>query len=142
MKAADYKKRIWTYEKRRKEAYKTSRRLSTKIWQMRKCLYSMEAREKQRKGKVERLVASINDFFSVDIKSSRYDKSHKIARNVYFKIGIESQLKQTDLCRAINRRGGAKTASSSRMNFTKTFKENPENKEIFYNFKSYYKSLG
>lgn len=136
---SEYKKRIWTYEKRRTESYKTSRRLSSKIRQMKACLASREARERKSNEKVDSLLEAINNFFCVDIKNGRSDFDHKLARNVYFKIGLEMQIREVLLCKKINR--STKTASYHREVFTKSFKTNPINRKSFYNFKYYLKSL-
>lgn len=135
----EYKKRIWQYEKRREKSYQTSRRLSDKIRQMKACLASREVREKNINDKVMVLLENINNFFCVDIKSGKTDYHHKLARNVYYKIGLEMQIQEAMLCRKINRR--PQTASYNREVFTKSFKDNPANKQAFYNFKDYLKSV-
>lgn len=138
MDISEYKKRIWQYEKRRKESYATSRRLSAKIRQMKQCLAAREARVVKANKKIDSLINAVNDFFSVDIKSSSRESVHQLARKVYFKIGLEMQLREVLLCRRIKRR--PQIASYHREVFTASFKSNEENKKVFHNFKQYYKN--
>jgi hypothetical protein len=138
MTISEYKRRIWIYKNRRKQAYITSRRLTTRISQMQSCLRSREAREKKANDKINSLIKSVNDFFGVDIRSNKVDLSHKLARNIYYKIGIEKQLREVLLCKSVNR--NAKAASYGRSVLTKSFKTNPENKKAFHNFKNYFEN--
>jgi hypothetical protein len=139
MEISEYKKRIWQYEKRREASYATSRRLSAKIRQMKQCLASREARIEKANIKIDSLINAVNDFFSVDIKSSSRESVHQLARKVYYKIGLEMQLREVILCRRINRR--SQIASYHREVFTASFKTNEENKKVFHNFKEYIKII-
>lgn len=138
MTISQYKKKIWQYEKRRKQSYATSRRLTAKIRQMRACLATREAKVKKANKKIDSLIEAVNDYFSVDIQSPKKDAVHLLARKVYYKLGLEMQLREVFLCRKVNR--ATKTASYHREAFTRSFKTKPENKETFHNFKDYFKN--
>ena len=138
MTVSNYKKKLWTYRKRRSDHYRHWKSLSKTIRNMESALHQRELREKKAEAKIEFIINCINDFFSVNIKSAKWDKEHKLARFVYYKFGIESQLRQNLLCKAINR--NRKAASYGRTKLTNSFKTNPENKEAFHNFKNYFKT--
>lgn len=133
-----YKKKIWQYEKRREASHATTRRLSMRICQMKARIATMEAEVKKTNKKIDSLIEAINDFFSVDIQSSKSDAVHKMARNVYYKLGLEMQFREVLICRKVNR--SSKTASYHREVFTRSFAEKPLNKETFHNFKNYFKN--
>ena len=135
---AEYKKQLWTYEKRRKEHYDALRRLDKKISHMRWRMKVKEAGERRSMRTIENLVSFINYFFSVDIKSKSWDKKHTLARFIYYKIALESKLKSEQVCRVLNK--NPKAASYGRRMLNKSFKTNPENKEAYYNFKNFYKN--
>lgn len=135
-----YKKKIWQYEKRRQASYATIRRLSTRIYQMKSRIASMEARVKKANKKIDSLIEAINEYFYVDIQSPKSDSVHRLARNVYYKLGLEMQLREVLICRKVNR--ATKTASYHRKVFTQSFATKPQNREIFHNFKDYFKNRG
>ena len=137
MTVTEYKKKLWTYRKRRSDHYKSWKNLTRTIRNIEAALYQREMREKKAAQKVEFLINCVDDFFSVSIKSNSKDSEHRLARFVYYKIGIELQLRQNLLCKAVNR--NHKAASYGRTKLTNSFKTNPENKEAFHNFKNYYK---
>ena len=138
MTLAEYKKQIWTYEKRRKEHYDSWQRLNKKISQMRWRFKVKEAGERRSMRTIEKLIGFINYFFSVDIKSKSWDKKHTLARFIYYKIALESKLKSEQVCRVLNKNTSA--ASYGRRMLTRSFKTNPENKEAYHNFKNFYKN--
>lgn len=136
--ATKYKKKIWQYKKRRKNSIQTTRRLSAKIRSMEACLYSREAREKRTKDKVDKLLNSVNDFFALDIRNKNTNEEHRIARNIYYKIGLELQLREVLICKKVNR--SPKSATNGRSWLNKNFKKKPEIKVAYYNFKKYFET--
>ena len=131
-----YKKKLWTYEKRRKIHYDSLQRLNKSIGNMRWRLKIKEAAERKMVSRIENLITVVNYFFSVDIKSNKWDKKHRLARFIFYKIAVESQMKNTLVCKAVHK--NRKAASYGRDVLTKSFKTNPENKELFHKFKKFY----
>lgn len=138
MTVSEYKKNLWTYEKRRKEHQDALQRLNKKICQTRWRIKLKEAGEIKSMRTIENLVRLVNYYFSVDIKSKSWDKTHTLARFIYYKIALESRLKSAQVCRVLNK--NSKAASYGRKMLNKSFKTNPENKEAYYNFKNFYKN--
>jgi hypothetical protein len=99
----------------------------------------MEDREKKANRKVSFLLDRINDFFALDIRSSIANAEYKLARNIYYKIGLELQIKEILLCKKINR--NSKAASYGRLALIKSFETDKEVKKIFDNFKRYFESV-
>jgi len=136
-----YENMIHTYLKR-KNVYKQKdkikyddkiKKLAHKIKVWRGQVYRLKKRHKT----IFNLIKSINNFFGVDIRLRKQDSAHKLARNVYYKYGMENRLRGAWLCLELGRTR-VKTASECRMKFTKTFKTNTQNKQAYTNFKNVY----
>ena len=106
----EYIAMIWVYRKR-------VRSMNEKIAGWLRAIRRIEEREKRKETLA--LIKSINAYFGVDIRLPNMDTNHKLARNVYYKYGIESKIHGTILCKHINRSGNR--AASARGKFTKTF---------------------
>ena len=122
----EYIAMIWVYRKR-------VRSMNEKICGWLRAIRRIEEREKRKETLA--LIKSINAYFGVDIRLPNMDTNHKLARNVYYKYGIESKIHGTILCKHINRSGNR--AASARGKFTKSFSTNQKNKETYHQFKSY-----
>ena len=132
---------IYTYEKRREEAKKNYeaqrniyRNCTKKIGQWRNEIKRIDFRKRKIKG----IIKSINEYFDVDISSRKMDKDHTLARNVYYKLAVESRLQGKLVSNSIGRSNWC--ASINRLKFQKTFKTRPENREAFHNFKKYFEN--
>lgn len=136
---SEYEKKIWMYEKRREASRATVRRLNYKIREMKNLLDSRRSYEKERDRNIDRLINAINDYFLVDIKSQVNDKEHTLARKIYCKIAVESGFEVIHIGKKINKT--RKYAYYHRDLFTKSFHKNELNKEIFHNFKNYFKNI-
>jgi len=101
-----------------------------KVWRMQ--IYRLEKRYKL----INDLIKSINTFFDVNIRSRKMDTTHKLARNIFYKYGMENRLRGMWLSSAIGR-VNKKTASGCRMNFTRSFKSHPQNKIYFIKFREF-----
>lgn len=106
---------------------------------MEAALYQREKRETAAMKKIEFLIKCVDDFFSVSIKGKSWDKEHKLARFIYYKMGIDLQLRQNLLCKAVNRNN--KSASYGRTKLIKSFESTPDNKTAFHNFKGYFSQV-
>lgn len=131
MTKADYQRRIWTYRKRRLN-------LSKKIRKWEACLRNRRDNDKKRKAVLSVLVKSINEYFEVDIKKRVYDKRHRLARNIYFKVGLDLKYWGTNLSRFIGR--NKQMAARGRRTLLSSFKEDEKTKLAYHNFKKYFES--
>ena len=137
----EYYTMIYVYKKRREEAKKKYeiqrniyRNCTKKIGQWQNEIKRIDTRKRKIKG----IIKSINEYFDVDISSRKMDKAHTLARNVYYKLAVESRLQGKLVSNSIGRSNWC--ASVCRLKFQKTFPTKPENREAFHNFKKYYES--
>jgi len=140
MKKERYQAMIWTYKQRRL-LYKTKnkkkyanqiRNLTKKIAQWQCQIRRFERRE----NKINDLIQSVDEYFGVDIRSRKLNQQHKLARNVYYKFGIENNFRGTWLSSSIGRTQKHR-ATESRMSFTRSFETNKENRNVYATFKRY-----
>lgn len=82
------------------------------------------------------LISAVNSYFEVNIKSRIFNKVHKLARNVFYKYGMENRIQGAFLSLSLGRTR-KKTASECRLRFTRSFGVNQENKDIYHRFKAY-----
>jgi len=82
------------------------------------------------------LIDDVNYYFDVDIRAKKKDLAHALARNVFYKYGLENNLRGCWLNFALGKKWEL-TATDGRKRFTKSFKTKPKNKEAYYNFKTY-----
>ena len=85
-----------------------------------------------RNEKIKSILYSVNKFFGVDIKSNVSNKIHSLARNCYYKYGMEHGIEGSKLSAFIGR--SKLSAHKQRTRFTRSFKTNPENKKQYHNF--------
>ena len=137
----DYYTMIYTYKQRREEAkrnYEAQRNIyrncTKKIGQWQNEIKRIDSRKR----KIKEIIKSINEYFDVDISSRKMDKDHALARNVYYKLAVESRLQGKLVSNSIGRSNWC--ASINRLKFQKTFKTRPENREAFHNFKKYFEN--
>jgi hypothetical protein len=139
----DYVTLIWIYKERKRiirEKYgfrnpdyvPMMKRLQSKIDDWNKNIKRIDARNE----KIKTLVKSVNSFFNCNIHESHFAS---LPCCVFFKYGIEvigvEGTKLTTHLRFKNKAIGAR----QRLNFTKSFKATPRNKEIYHKFKSHIK---
>lgn len=122
---SQYVSMIWIYKSRRLG-------LTKKIAQWQNEIRRIDLRN----SKQEKLKNCINEYFQVDIASRKMDEKHKMARNVYYKYGMENGFEGSFLCKAIGRTK-TKIAAECRLRFTRSFKTNKTNKETYHKFTSY-----
>ena len=140
MRRGDYYKKIWQYEKRRSDIRKKyGSRLSVgyaqrvmmitrKINQWKLQIKRIDKRNK----KIESIQNSINSYFCVNIRDKIKSKTHSLARNCYYKYGMEHGIEGSKLSRFIGR--SLLSAHKQRTRFTRSFKTNNENKQQYHNF--------
>lgn len=122
---SQYVTMIWMYKKRRLN-------LTKKISQWQNEIKRIDIRN----SKCSQLLKMVNEFFEVDISSRIMDTKHKLARNCYYKYGMENGFEGSFLTKTIGRTR-LKNAAENRRKFTKSFKENKPNKEAYHKFKNY-----
>lgn len=144
---ADYQHHIWEYKRRREvyrqgyiglmPIYKTERYilLTRKISQWSREIKRLDVR----KEKISKIVSQVNKYFSVRIQDRIFDTKHNLARQIYFKIGLESKICGTHLLRFIGRKN-EDIAAYNRRTLIKSFKTKKENKEAYHNFKKYFEN--
>lgn len=135
MTKADYQRKIWTYRKRRDVFRNRCHKLSVKIRRWEACLRERESVEKKRKIVICNLVKKTNEYFQVDIKTRVTSKGHTLARNIFYKIGLESNISGIYLSKFIGR--SQKKALLGRKELLTSFKHNKKNKEAYHNFKNF-----
>lgn len=136
-----YQSMIHTYLQRKEQLKKKDKikyadnikMLSKKIKTWKLQVYRLQKRHDIIKG----LMKSVNYFFGVDIRLRKKDRKHNLARNVFYKYGMENRLRGAWLCLELGRTR-FKTTSECRMKFTKSFKTKPENKQAYIDFKNYH----
>lgn len=139
MKLSDKRKsyyiKIWVYKKRREDyrqqgkkeqVYKTSRKIAQWKYQI--------GRIDKRNSIINDLILTVNEYFELDIRLRVYNKKYNLARNIFYKYGMEHRLEGTVLARSLGRTRG-KTAGECRLRLTKSFRSNPEIKEIYHRFR-------
>lgn len=132
---------IWKYQKRRLVLKEQHGNFSGKTKRITKKIssWNLQIRRIDKRNKfLNELIDSVNEYFDVDIRSSRMDGKHKLARKVYYKYAMEKRIQGTFVSKMINRKN-IHTASEGRLRFTRSFKSNPENKKIYHNFVNYIK---
>lgn len=144
----EYYTMIYEYKKRRREAKKKAkevlgvyqdhqkvyRNCTKKIGQWQNEIKRID----RRKDKIKKIIQSVNNYFDVDISSRKMDKAHTLARNIYYKLAVESRLQGKLVSNSIGRSNWC--ASINRLKFQKTFQTKPENKKAFHNFKQYFEN--
>jgi hypothetical protein len=130
-----YKQRRTEYKKNKIKYAEKIRKLTYKISWMKKNLRLMEKNDMVKR--VSKLLKLVNEYFVVDIKLRIREDKHILARNVYYKFGLESGLCGRKLCLLIGRTDPHR-AYEGRASFTKSFKNKPENKIAFINFTRYH----
>lgn len=137
----EYYTMIYEYKKRRSEAKKKytiqmdiQKNCTRKIRQWQKEIKRIDYRN----NKIKDIIKSVNEYFNVDISSRKMDKAHSLARNIYYKLSVESRLQGKFVSNSIGRSNWC--ASICRLKFQKTFTTNPENRKAFHNFKKYFEN--
>lgn len=134
MTKADYQRKVWTYKKRREAAKKKIRRMTVKIM-----IWQNEIRRIETKDEVlNRILKDVNRYFQVDIVEKSMKPEFNLARNIYYKIAIESKIQGTVVSEFIGRR--KKQAAECRLNFSRSFKHNKKNIISYHNFKKYFET--
>lgn len=138
MRREQYYFKVQTYKKRREVARKSyskslqvMRNLTSKISRWQKAINRIDERNE----KIKSLVRKVNSYFNVTIQSIAMDLEHKLARSIYFKIGMENKIQGKFLAEFIKR--NKRTAFRNRVSLTQSFKTKPENRKAFYDFKNY-----
>jgi len=136
---AYYQRSIWKYEQRRKvlkgvygrtsEYGKRVKHITKKISTWKREIRRIDERVK----KIPEIYKAVKDFFGIDIRVKGTTKKYSIAISCYYKYGMENGISGADLARYIGR-VGLKQPSFQRLKFTRSFKTNQSNKQIYHNF--------
>lgn len=110
--------------------------IKQKLDNWRRTLRKIEAREKR----IQDLIDMIKDFTGSDVYLNKrnYNKNDDISKGIFFKYGMEHRMGGAELSRYIGFSESA-TGSKNRFRFTRSFKDNPENKKIYHEFLQYVK---
>lgn len=132
MNKAEYQRRIWTYKKRR-EGLKIKVRLMTKkISQWENEIRRID----NKKNNLNKIYKSVNKYFDLNITDQCVKPEYNLARNIYYKIAIESKIQGKLVSEFIGRY--KKIAGQCRLNFTRSFEKYPERKKSYHRFKKYF----
>ncbi len=115
------------------------RKINIKIGNWRRTL----RRQKELRNKIDELILNIKTFMGYDLfknNKSPKTKEGKCAKGIYFKYGIENKFYGTDLSNRIGLKGDW-TASKYRRRFTRSFKTNKYNREMYHRFLNYIKQI-
>jgi hypothetical protein len=136
MTKAECQRYIWTYKRRRENVRKRLRSLSYKIKIWEKSLRFRKRDEKKRKVVIVNLINIVNEYFGTDIKTRVRNKKCELARNIYYKVGLELKYSGANLGKYVGR---SKTmAARGRNQLLTSFKHSPENKNSYHSFKSFF----
>ncbi len=147
LKRSVYYFKIYKYQQRRKEYKKKFTETGLEKYRIyfyncsKKIAYWNQAirRLDERKEKLNHLKKCVNEYFGVSIQNRVMDEDHKFARNVYYKIGMETRLRGRWLSAFIGR--ASRAAQIGRLRFTKQFKTDKSLKDRFHAFKEYYDKI-
>lgn len=109
-----------------------------KIRQWEACLRERGRAEKRIKAKIAVLAKKVNEYFEVDIKNRLRQNNHTLARNIYYKVGLENKIPGSYLSKFIGR--SKRTALIGRKELLKSFKHNKKNTEAYHRFKQYFEN--
>lgn len=116
---------VWTYKQRR-----VKMTLKIKAWEQ--AIRRLNSRiPKKQCPKIEHLIKQVNEYFGDDIKK----RGISLARNIFYKYGIEAGLSSMKLGLAIGRSRTA--ARVCRSKFIRSFPKHPENQIAYHKFKDY-----
>ncbi len=139
---ARYYTMLWIYTKRRnairnkmgmrnpdyaKAVYNISNQIKV-------CQHAIKRIDKRNK-KLSEIVKKVNEFYEVKIESTLINKRHTLARNCFYKYGIDNGIGGRIVSSYIRRPNRA--AARARRTFTQSFKSKPENKEQYHKFLNY-----
>lgn len=116
---------IWIYENRCKA-------LNKKIKSWKREVKRIDAKN----SKAQAIIAGIKSYFNIDITKPSNKPDCVLARNCYYKFGMDNGLRGYNLVRAI---GGKhlQRASTNRLSFTRSFRKNNKNRETYHKFMEY-----
>lgn len=132
MTRGDYQRKIWTYKKRRDALKRRANSLTKKISQWQNEIGRID----KRKNNLNKIVRQVNKYFDVDISKKCIKPEYNLARNIYYKIAIESKIQGKLVASFIGR--SKKIAGEGRLSLTRSFNKHPKNKEAYHNFKKYF----
>lgn len=132
MTKADYQRKIWTYRKRRDGIKERCRNLTKKINQWENEIRRIDYKRKE----LTAIRNLVNKYFDLNIANKTTSPEYNLARNIYYKIAIESKIQGKIVSEFIGRK--KKTAGECRLNFTRNFNKNKISKEAYHNFKKYF----
>lgn len=136
----EYYTMIWQYEKRRTEIKKKYggrlsdgyaervKMITRKIASWKKQIRRIDTRNNQ----IAMIEKSINLYFNTDIRSKDKCPIRSLARNCYYKYGMEHGIEGSKLSHFIGR--SLLSAHKQRTRFTRSFKTNKNNRTQYHNF--------
>lgn len=130
----DYQKWIWTYRRRREGLKIKTRNLTKKIGQWQNEIRRID----YKRDELNKVYKSVNNYFSLDIADKCVKPEYNLARNIYYKVAIESKIQGKLVSEFIGRT--KKTACECRLTFTRGWVKNPKNRQAYYNFKRYFEN--
>jgi hypothetical protein len=143
MEKKHYQSLIWKYEKRRQavrdkykrgtpEYRKGTKQLTIKISRWKQQIRRIDARTDI----ASKIYLRINEFFETDIRIYNGSPTHALAIKCFYKYGIEFGLSGRFLGKFLNRKS-LNMGSELRLRLTRSFKTNPDNRNIYHKLKSY-----
>jgi len=132
--------RIANYTKRRiegKQKGKKTGKLSVKIYDLKRSLCNLE----QNEAKVKEIAALVEEFTGLDVKGQHSNRKHSyvLAKNLFYKIGVETGKTITTYLIAYTGDKNWRIPARQRMRFTKSFVKNKKNLETWNRFKQFMK---
>lgn len=149
MKLADKRKKyytmIYTYKKRRKvikdEYLKKSRVYNEKIRIWNRAIRRIDSLS-ERIGKIENIVFMFTGQRIIKKTGYKVPEEIKTAKCLYYKFGLENGIRAKELREHLQIEFTKRNEPTRyRRMFTKSFQNNPQNKEIWTQFKSFYEQL-
>lgn len=134
----NYKKRIEEKKKKYGRWYPGARRMNSKITTWKQHIKRIERRDLE----MRKLDNYLKEFLGFSVKDTCEKNSLKqphelrLARKIFYKYGLENGLRGNWLARYVGAKDKA-TPSRGRLEFTRSFKTNRGNKEMWERFKSY-----
>ena len=138
----DYITLIWIYEKRAEEIHKQYKAMIKRRMAMKQKIEEYKRSIKRidnRQAWGEKLVKTVNEYFSLDIRDNQNTAKSNLARNIYYKYAMEQNNVRGANGAFFGRLIGRSKVmpARGRRTLTSSFKSIPENREVYHAFKKY-----
>ena len=142
----EYQKLLHEYSKRREFYLSEYGSKDARYLNCRKKIHNCNRainRFHKRKKEIKKIALRIKEFIGVDVrdklKRSWQTKEQKAARGIFFKYGMQSGIIGRELAEYLGLKCTVGYPSTYRMKFTRSFKTNKYNKEMYHRFLKFIK---